>query len=605
VLAERRAQRAEQAEQSAARRAADAQVLAASLARERARLEAERDAARAEAAAAREGADAAIAEAGHLKSERDELRDALERARVELAQAASEPAPAVAPPAAPAPGGNGNGRHDATAPPVAWPAALRRELTVARTAAAVTARSSPSPAGPASVPVPGLARERQLVERRTGGARAAGPMESGQTRRGDRAAPVTALALERERSSRLQAQLDRSVAVEQELRAQLAALERAIAERIDAERRIEAALRRVREELTAANAFAAATQDAPRQDEPTPSEPVATEAAAPAVDAEPDAPTPQPTAADSPAPQPEATEPPVSTAPAPVVQVPPALAPARPAPSPQPIGGLDPRRLAAARERLRAKAPVLEPLAEGPVAPWLTRALQRLTQTDPDLAGRLTVALLPAHGLPAERPLRYDLVLDGRGCMAVDVAPGEAIVERRPAPRPSSAVDLRVTADHAGLARLLHGKRTWRRPAKVRGRRRALRELRALAQAPYGIRDLATAGVALDAAVALQLVALAIDPAGTEGERFAIGHAPLAGGPIDAWLKISDGEPPVVCDRVPAEPVRLTLRCTRGALLPLVAGIDPPAGEVGTLDGDTQALALLRSWIAQTEQPPA
>jgi hypothetical protein len=348
-----------------------------------------------------------------------------------------------------------------------------------------------------------------------------------------------------------------------------------VRERIEAERRIEAALRRVREELTAADALADAAQPS----------------AAPAAATEPGAPV----AAPEPAPRPA---------------VPPTGGPGRAptAEAPEPGSGLDPRRLAAARERLRAAAPAtpaLAPLAEGPVAPWLPTALRELAQSDPETAGRLAVALLPVHGLPAEKPLRYDLLLPGRGVLAVDVVPGTAGVERRVAPRPRSVVGLRIAADHAGFGRLLHGRRSLRRPAKVRGRRRALRELRRLAQAPYGMRDLAAAGVTLDPVLALRLVALAIDPAATAGERFAIAHAPLAGGPVDAWLRIADGEPPALCDRAPAEPVRLTLRCTRGALLPLVAGIDPPPGESGTVDGDTDALALVRGWIAATEQPAA
>jgi hypothetical protein len=100
-------------------------------------------------------------------------------------------------------------------------------------------------------------------------------------------------------------------------------------------------------------------------------------------------------------------------------------------------------------------------------------------------------------------------------------------------------------------------------------------------------------------------VALAVDPAATEGRRFAIAHAPLAGGPVDAWLRIVDGAPLAVLDASPPEPVRLTLRCTRGAILPLIAGVEPPPGESGTIDGDDSALALLRSWIAATEDPAA
>jgi hypothetical protein len=669
VLAERRAQRAEQAEQSAARRASDAQVLAAQLARERARLEAERDAARAEAAAAREGADAAIAEARHLQEERDTLRDALKAARRErdalaarpadaaverAAPAASAAAPAADdesavdqaetdpdladaapvtdeepaataadrgetadPPAATSGSSNGSVRNGHAAPPAAWASALRRELTVARTAASIAAPPASTMPVPAA-PVPGLARERRLVAQRA----AAGPTITARPllgaegqRRGDRAAPITALALERERSSRLQAQLDSSLAVQRELRTHIAALQRAIHQRVEAERRIEAALRRVREELTAANALTTGrTVPTPTAQAPAASAPIAQAPAAAEVPTGPPraaagsaapAGTPMPPAPEPPAPEPAAAvSPPVAQPAAPVVQPMAATEPAPPA-------ALDPQRLHAARERLRAAAVPSEPepdaLPAGPSASWMTAALQRLLATEPEIAGRIAVGLLPAQGLAADRPLRFDLLLSGRGCLAVDVEPGApATVAARQAPRPRTARDLSVAGDAAGVARLLHGRRSLlRRPARVRGGRKALRELRRLARAPLGLRDLGSAGVAIEPALALRLVALAIDPAATQGERFAVAHAPLAGGPVDAWLRIADGARPTVATQPPPEPTRLTLRCTRGALLALIAGVEPPAGEAGTLEGDDPALALLRTWIAQTEHPDA
>ena len=372
VLAERRAQRAEQAEQSAARRAADAQVLAAQLARERARLEAERDAARAEAAAAREGADAAIAEARHLQGERDSLRSALDDARAErdaLAAQGSAASPAPEAPTEPALSaevagasepvdGSANGaRNGHGAPPAAWAAALGRELAVARAAAAI-AEARPVPVAP-TAPVPGLARERRLVALRA----VAGPSAlakalpgAADQRRGDRAAPITALALERERSSRLQAQLDSSLAVQRELRTHIAALQRAVHQRVEAERRIETALRRVREELTAANAFAAGGLAAPAVEVAVSDVPPGTRRGRPSAPPRP-APLPMPPGA-------AATPPAPSSAAGPAFPAAAVVAPASAAPAPTAApAGLDPLRLSAARERLRASAPAAAPLA--------------------------------------------------------------------------------------------------------------------------------------------------------------------------------------------------------------------------------------------------
>ncbi|MGB2710542.1 MAG: hypothetical protein WBC33_03435, partial [Conexibacter sp.] len=107
----------------------------------------------------------------------------------------------------------------------------------------------------------------------------------------------------------------------------------------------------------------------------------------------------------------------------------------------------------------------------------------------------------------------------------------------------------------------------------------------------------------LDPALALGLAALAIDPSDTFGHRFTIAHGPLAGGPADAWLRVQNGGPLAVVRTSPGEQPALTIRSTRGALLPLVAGVEPPPGEVAVLDGDAEALALVRSWIVRTEFP--
>lgn len=108
-----------------------------------------------------------------------------------------------------------------------------------------------------------------------------------------------------------------------------------------------------------------------------------------------------------------------------------------------------------------------------------------------------------------------------------------------------------------------------------------------------------------DPALAFELLVLAIDPAQTAGHRFTIAHAPLAGGPADAWLRVHDGARPLVLAAFPGEQPATTIRSTRGAILPLLAGVAPPPGEAAALDGDPAPLALLRSWLAATEHPAA
>ncbi|WP_148261064.1 hypothetical protein [Conexibacter woesei] len=712
--------------------------------------EAELAAAQGEARAAREGADAVMAEAAHVESERETLRAELAQARAErdalrteLAQAREERDGGRAELAGARAERDGlrtelAQERDAAASAAAAPARfvpspslLRSEFMLARATRGRPVRTVPPRVG-VTVPTDALARERRLVEERGAAsalagrgsgaaagaaraaglaaavaARAAGPAAVGdaalrgaeaERRVPPRAIPVTALALERERSVRLQSQLDRQAQTERELRDQVEALERAVASRMDAEQRIEAALRRVRGELEAANALRMLTErgsptrpltstQPAREATPTSPAPPAS-AAPPAPDAADAPPAPAPPAAAPPAPAPDPAAPPAADpdaaaphAPVPAADpaAPPAAAAAAPG-DPVPLGaGFDADRLNAARARLRAMAEAEERAAAGgdpapldasarpdaaapadaaasvdpappadaasagsaapartarpgparvigparvtvptprafvdanarrPVrstSPWLPAALRRLVREDPETAGRILVGMLPAHGLVTQRPLAYDLVLADRGTVAVDVRSyGRTTVRALDGPRESRRVDFRVAASHAGFARLLLTRRGLRRRARVRGSRRRLRELRRLSREPLALRDLASTGATLEPALALWLAALAIQPADTVGHRFTIAHAPLPGGPADAWLRIQDGAPPSVLRTPPGEPVAATLRCTRGALIALLAGVAPPAGEGAAIDGDAAVLELVRGWIRATEFP--
>lgn len=676
---------------------------------ERELAEAELAAARAEADAAREGADAVLAEVAHeqaerealraqlaqARAERDSLRHELERTRHEHAHdapraAAEPPAPVVAA----TPDGGAPGA------PADWAQRLRAELSLARAAAAVTppiVRDTGPELPPGDPALPGqtpasdptgprssaLERERRMVERRAaeaarqpGAARGRVPLPSeGQPfpaeRRGpERAISVTALALERERSGRLQTQLERHAATERELREQIVELERAVASRMDAEVRIEGALRRVRGELEAANALRMLTErgsptrsliasDSDPSMTASTREPSA--AAAPPVGPAPAAGLGEPSASapaglggpsaagpapgglgEPPAPAPAGLGEPPAAGPAPAPPAdasgsaapdaaPAASAASEPAPA---LAGFDANRLNAARERLRANAPqepaepdtaaaasaplvpaapVVPKLAVAPLPvvparapePWLPDALRQLAREDPETAGRILVGMLPAQGLVAQRSLSYDLVLADRGTVAVDVVEGRTHVRARDAVRPSSEVDFRVATSHAGLARLLLSRRGLRRRARVRGSRKRLRELRRLAREPLALRDLAASGSTLEPALALWLAALAIDSSATFGHRFTIAHAPLPGGPADAWLRIQHGAPLTVLRTRPGEDPIVTLRCTRGALLALLAGVAPPPGEGAAIDGDLGALERVRAWIRATEFPGA
>ena len=117
--------------------------------------------------------------------------------------------------------------------------------------------------------------------------------------------------------------------------------------------------------------------------------------------------------------------------------------------------------------------------------PLLRGAIVKLAHDDPATAAALLVALLPAQGAAIEGPLGYDLTIREAGTFAVAIAGGRASVEQIDFPRPRGIAEFHLTADAVVLCELLAGveHRIGRffGPARVRGRKRRVKELRALA----------------------------------------------------------------------------------------------------------------------------
>jgi hypothetical protein len=228
--------------------------------------------------------------------------------------------------------------------------------------------------------------------------------------------------------------------------------------------------------------------------------------------------------------------------------------------------------------------------------------LKRLLREDPALVGELILRLLPAQALVVSGTLRYDIALGGGDCRAVTVSDGTVHLTAGRAPRSLTGLDFRIEGDLAGLGRLLlYGalrRRLSRRVARVRGDRRALAALDRLVREPVALSELYRAGVRLEPALALALVAGMIEPTWTVGERFAVGHeSPEGRGGV--YLLVRDGERARVSRRPPLGPVATTIRCTDAALLSLLAG--ESAGEVA-VRGANRPAALVCGWIARAQR---
>lgn len=264
--------------------------------------------------------------------------------------------------------------------------------------------------------------------------------------------------------------------------------------------------------------------------------------------------------------------------------LPPAPISRRPLASPPPVSSVagspgravDPKRLAAAQARLREAAletaqPPLAALAGRPhpasPAPasasgrrsWLLRALRRMAARDPDEAGRLLVALLPAGHLAQIGPVSR---LPGPPATVARVVVKGRLRRRIGWEMAQLACELATVSALAKLVRLRAS------PAQLH-----------------------SAGVRLDPPVALALVANTIDPPWTLGHRFTLAHLDASA----TYLDVRNGWRPVVRRQAEAGSAQTTVHCSAEALLPLLSG-EP--GVAVTVEGDRRPLELVQGWFA-------
>lgn len=260
-----------------------------------------------------------------------------------------------------------------------------------------------------------------------------------------------------------------------------------------------------------------------------------------------------------------------------------------------------------------APAPTPPPTPTSPAAPrfvpsppWLSRGLRDFSAHDPVAAGRLLLQLLPAHGLVESRDLRYDLVVEEVGCLAVTLRGGRVEIDEQPAPRPAEEVDFRLTAPLAGLGTLLAGGRLRRRMAARRADvvpdHRRLDTLRRLAQAPLGLRALHSAGVRLDPMLAYRLLTRSFEPQWTAGHRFTLLHE-VEGSPAHRCVVYVDGERPVSVLAPSSRNTQVTVvaRCAPDLFVPLLCGELTHREECKLVHGNIDAFTDLQDWIARIE----
>jgi hypothetical protein len=236
--------------------------------------------------------------------------------------------------------------------------------------------------------------------------------------------------------------------------------------------------------------------------------------------------------------------------------------------------------------------------------PPLRGAMVKLAHDDPATAAALLVALLPAQGVAIEGPLSYDLTIREAGSFSVGIAGGRASVEQIDFPRPRGIAEFHLSADAVVLSELLAGveHRIGRffGPARVRGRKRRVKELKALPASPATLAEAARAGARLDPGLVYRLLAYAIHPTWTRGHDFTIAQA-ITGAPPETWyLTAADGAGVSLSSTPPKAP-DATVTMSRETFDRLLRREPVPSGERPVVRGDHAAVAAMQGWTRRLQ----
>ena len=241
---------------------------------------------------------------------------------------------------------------------------------------------------------------------------------------------------------------------------------------------------------------------------------------------------------------------------------------------------------------------------------WLAESVEAIAADDTALAAQIVTALLPAQRHVVNRPLRYDLTLEGAGTVRVELGGDEASVEPRSQPAPGvDGVDFRVAGPVRAVARLATGSARWRlRGARVEGSRWGLWRLLRSLRGPLSLAALARAGERLDPGLVFTVLARAVDRRWTDdhplavtyrvtGDDEAVWHVATTGG---APLTVTEGAP----EEVPDGLCHAAVEVPAHAFLPLVAREPLPDDATATVIGDPAAVARLHAWFDRVQGLP-
>ena len=226
---------------------------------------------------------------------------------------------------------------------------------------------------------------------------------------------------------------------------------------------------------------------------------------------------------------------------------------------------------------------------------------------DPELAARLMLQSLPVAAASLPNGLSYRLELDDLGAWRVSrngrrhaevtqVSPGGELNGDAFAISTDPRTLAELAAGRSRLGAILRGR------LKLRGKLRKTVALRRLSP-DAGPRELARAGLPVDADLLYRSLAYAIEPEWTKGYRFKLVYELLGDGG-GAWtITVDDGS--VACERGAVTDPDATVRMRHSDWLRLLTGdLDPTEATrqgLTELEGDVPAITIMGRWIDRAE----
>jgi ribonucleoside-diphosphate reductase beta chain len=235
-----------------------------------------------------------------------------------------------------------------------------------------------------------------------------------------------------------------------------------------------------------------------------------------------------------------------------------------------------------------------------------TEALRRMSESDPELAGRMIVHSLPAAAATLPEGLNYRLELEGLGAWTVRPDGDRAEVREADPGGDLNGEAFAISTDPATLARVAAGGNPlgalMRGDLKLRGRRRKAFALRRMST-DAGPRDLARLGLPVDADLVYRSLAYAIDPEWTRGHRFSVVYE-LVGDGGGAWrVEVDDGT--VRVERGAGEDPDALVRIRYSDWLKLLSGELTPSDAMRLgkteVEGKIPPVTRLGRWIDRAE----